>query len=441
MFDSVKRAGLTALVTRENSALLMAAAVAMAASLAVLASLLATFETAFVGMVLVTQAFPLLVHQIVNLKSWQSFTREATPPLRAGDRLQVAALTQAYFRVDLGCALLGGSIALLLVGAASALFGWPEAWRGALYAFAGTVFINFSSFSFAVFRLLRATRAQSFATVLLPLGQLLLLGLFARSHPGASAFLAAWLTLTVASYVITLALAVIALQSQGLGGWWRARPPAGNRAWASSLWINAATSLDAIVKQADLLLVSALLSVDAVPGYRLLKQSGAALYRFADVIAQTSFSRLLTLLDAGDESGARRLLRSGSLSCIAASAGAVVVLVLAMPLWLPLFGEVGVASRAPLTAYLVIVVIAVGGTLLHQLVYALGYLRMPVLTTAVAVGVFLVTAVAAAPELGVWAFIAAFALYHAVALTGKALLLRARTPRDPPAPTHTAELA
>ncbi len=433
MFDSVRRAGWATLVTGENSALLLAAAVAMAASLGVLALLLATFETAFVGLVLVTSAYPLLVHQVVSLKSWQSFTREATPPLRAGDLARVAALTQAYFRVDFGCALLGGLLALLLVSVASTLFGWPDGWRGALYAFAATVFLNFSSFSFAVFRLLRATRAQSLVTVMLPLSQLLLLGLLAPAAPGATTFLAAWLTLTVASYVITFALAVTVLQRSGLGGWRTARPPADHRAWSSSLWINAATSLDAVVKQADLLLVSALLSVDAVPGYRLLKQSGAALYRFADVIAQTSFSRLLTLLDAGDTAGAWRLLRWGSVGCIAASAVAVCLLVLAMPLWLPLFGEVGISSRAPLTAYLVIVVIAVGGTLLHQLVYALGYLRMPVLTTALAVAVFLITAVLTAPYLGIWAFVLALALYHGVALTGKALLLWARQrPEAPP---------
>lgn len=403
--------------------LLVAAAIAMAASLGTLAVLLASFDRTFVGMLLVLTAYPLLVHQVLNLKSWQTLTRETAPDMASDARDRVAALTKAYFRVELGCVALAGVLGTGLVPAVRAAFGWPERWEPLLYLFAATVFLNFSSFSFAVFRLLRASRVQALCTALLPVGQLALTGMFWGLGLPAEHLVGYWLALIALSYLVTLICALALLRQRALGHWWRARPPKGNQALRSSLWINAATSLDAVVKQLDLLLVSALISVDAVPGYRLLKQSGAALFRFADVIAQTSYSRLLALLARDDQEGALRLTRAGTLSCAAVGLAMALVLGATAGWWLPLFGPQSLGLREPLTVYLLVVALAVAGTVLHQVVYALGYTRLPVLSTAIAVAAFLIAVVVLSPFWGLWAFVAGFAIYHLLALTAKVLLL------------------
>ena len=112
------------------------------------------------------------------------------------------------------------------------------------------------------------------------------------------------------------------------------------------------------------------------------------------------------------------------------AAGYVLLIVLSSPWWLgPLLSPQFAEHWSTLAAYLCVVGVAVLFTPLHQLIYALGYVRFPAALTLVAVGVFITLCVVLAPSLELLGFVIAFAAYNLLTLGAKSLLLLFRRRR------------
>lgn len=409
---------------RESVILTLGSGAAMVAGLAVLGLLVKSLATAEVGMLILVSTYPLLIHQFFSLQSWQGYSRHALALLDDGQNSEFRALTKSFFLLDAACAVLAAAAGVLLTILAIPTFDWPEAWRWYLGLFSLTLLVNFSSFSFAVFRSFKAYRVQTLCTLLLPLAQLLAASVFAYQNRPINDYLTAWLVLILVSNLCILAAAVLVLRFHGMSGWLRSAERAPRGALTFTAWVNAATSLDCVVKQGDVLLVSALVSVETVPVYRLIKQAGALLYRFADAVAQAIYPRLVSLVVADRQRQALSLFRRSALWSAGFAMLGTLVLATTSFHWLPLLFTVEFTQAASvLTAYLLIVAVAVAFTSLHQLVYALGYVKLPVLFTFAAVSLFLLVTIGLAPDLGLWAFVAGFSTYHFVAISAKLALL------------------
>ena len=173
-----------------------------------------------------------------------------------------------------------------------------------------------------------------------------------------------------------------------------------------------------------MLLVSTVVSLEAVPVYRFIKQAGVFLYRFADVFAQTSYSRLVELLADNQLRSALTVMRTVML-WIAPFALAYLFLIMGTAsYWLePLFNAAFAAKGPELYAYLAVAAVAVLFTPLHQLIYALGFVRLPAATTALAVATFIFLSFKWGAAYGLMGFVGAIAVYNAIALLVKLVLL------------------
>ncbi len=409
-----------------NEATILAAGsgIAMASGVLLLAVLVRALPNAQVGQLILLAAYPALIHQFANLQSWQGYSREGLALLADDDKAGFASLTQAFFRLDAICSVAAFLLALLLVSATVNLLDWPEHWRVWLYAFSALLLTNYTSFSLAVMRCFKSYRTQAVCTVLLPLSQLAVALVLWRHNADIESYLIAWLALTVISHVSHLLAAVVILARRRITRWFAARPRNSGGSLGFTAWVNLATSLDSIVKQFDVILVSALISIEVVPVYRLIKQCGAVFYRFADGLAQASFPRLVTLTLSRKLPAALSLFRRSALWLLIGSTCAATAIAGTSSYWLGRVFTPEFAAFAPqLSTYLAIVVVAVTFTALHQLIYALGYVRRPAALTALAVVAFLACAIWLAPSHGLWAFMIGFAIYHGIAITGKLLLL------------------
>lgn len=413
----------------EATVLAAGSAVAMASGVLLLAVLVRALPNAEVGQLILLAAYPALIHQFANLQSWQGFSREGVALLAAEDRAGFASLTQTFFRLDAICSIAAFLLAILLVSVVIPLLDWPEHWRSWLYAFSALLLTNYTSFSLAVMRCFTSYRIQAACTVLLPLSQLVAALVLWRQDAQLDTYLITWLALTVVSHLSHLLAAVTILAKQNIKKWLTARAGNSRGSLGFTAWVNLATSLDSIVKQFDVMLVSALISIEVVPVYRLIKQCGAVFYRFADGLAQASFPRLVALTLERNMPAALTLFRRSAIWLFVGAACAAAVIAGSSGYWL---GRVFTSEFAPyapiLGTYLAIVVVAVTFTALHQLIYALGYVRRPAALTAIAVLAFLVCAILLAPTFGIWAFMIGFAVYHSIAICGKMLLL-SRHPR------------
>lgn len=413
-----------------NEAAILAAgsAVAMASGVLLLAVLVRALPNAEVGQLILLAAYPALIHQFANLQSWQGFSREGLALLADNDRGGFASLTQTFFRLDALCSIVAFLLATFLVGVAITLFDWPEHWRNWLYAFSALLLTNYTSFSLAVMRCFKSYRVQAACTVLLPLSQLATACVLWQQGARLETYLIAWLALTALSHLSHLVVAVAILARNNVKNWLSARVGHSRGSLGFTAWVNLATSLDSIVKQFDVMLVSALISIEVVPVYRLIKQCGAVFYRFADGLAQASFPRLVAFTLERNMPAALTLFSRSAILLFLGAAFAAVAIAGTSGYWLGRVFTPEFVPYAPiLAAYLAIVVVAVTFTALHQLIYALGYVRRPAALTGIAVFAFLVCAISLSPAYGIWAFVVGFAVYHGIAISGKLLLLRQHT--------------
>ena len=412
------------LLKRESAILTVGTAASMLASIVSLAILVKTLPAASLGMLIVINTYPLLVHQVINLQSWQGFIRAAQHCQAQKRSDELAQLVKFFFVLDLIAITAAAAVAVLLAGPLANALGWAPDWVPYLQLFACSLLVNFSSFSLGVLRLYKRYNWQAMCALFGPVAQLIAaVFLYAYQAPIES-YLWSWLVIAAVGTSLQLGVAMRTLAKQGLGNWWRAKLRYFDEPLRFTFWVNVATSLDASVKQFDVMLVSAVVSLEAVPIYRFIKQAGVFLYRLADALAQTSYSRMVDLLTEQNLGSALVVLRTVMAWIAPFSLAYLLIVGLSAPYWLGwLFNDSFAANSFELGVYLLIVGTAVVFTPLHQLIYALGYVRIPALATLLAVGAFLILSLAWGAAYGLVGFIAALAIYHLIALCAKLALL------------------
>ncbi len=423
--DARFREQIRALV-RETNVLTLGSLVAMGCAILTLVILTQSLSAVELGGLIVINTFPLLMHQFFNLQSWQGFVRAAPQELVSEEDIKTTAeLLKFFLLVDVASAIGATLIALSLSGVLIQLFGWDSDWYGYLQLFACSLLVNLTSFSLISFRRFKAYNRQAFCIALLPATQLIAAIILATMDVPLQTYVYTWWSLAVLTYLVFMVLALKTLSEHDLLGWLGAKTRFFKAPIAFTFWMNSATSLDAVVKQFDVLLVSTLVSLEAVPIYRFIKQAGAIMYRLADSLAQTSFPRMVGYLSRGDLSSALALFKRSLVWIAPLALLYVVVVASSSPFWLEaIFNAEFARHWSDLAWYLGIVGVAVLFTALHQLMHAMGYAKVPLLITAVAVGTFLLVAWMLAPTYAITGFIIALAAYHLVALSGKLLLLK-----------------
>lgn len=412
------------LLRRESSVLIFGTGLSMLAAIVALAILVKTLPATSLGMLIVINTYPLLAHQVINLQSWQGFVRTAQNLVATNNRPEMRELLKFFFVIDLATTALAAGLAFVLAHPIARALAWSPDWVEYLQLFALSLLLNFSSFSLGVLRLFKHYKWQAACALVSPLAQLGATIILAAIGAPITTYLWAWFAIALTGSVIQLAAAQHILRKHGLSDWWRAPLRYFSAPLKFTFWVNVATSLDASVKQLDVLLVSTVVSLEAVPVYRFIKQAGVFLYRFADVFAQTSYSRLVELLADNQLRSALTVMRTVML-WIAPFALAYLFLIMGTAsYWLePLFNAAFAANGPELYAYLAVAAVAVLFTPLHQLIYALGFVRLPAATTALAVATFIFLSFKWGAAYGLMGFVGAIAVYNAIALLVKLVLL------------------
>lgn len=277
------------------------------------------------GVLVLIQAFVVVVDLIANFQVWQTMIRYGAGMLEGNREEEFRNLVKLCLALD-GIAAIAGCALAVAGGYLMAQWnGWDQqtAWLAAGYGV--VVLFNFSGASIGILRLY--DRYALYTAPQLIGNTVRLCGVVAAwaMEQGLLAFLLSWVGGTLLQYLLMATLALRELlrhDSQGLSG--RARLGLRNSPGALSFVIS--TKLQGAVRlgsrELDTLLVGSFLGVGAAGLYKVVKQFSAVLGQFTDPFYQVVYPELARLWGRGDLTAFMRLVRRSVL--ISGAAGVAI---------------------------------------------------------------------------------------------------------------------
>jgi O-antigen/teichoic acid export membrane protein len=121
---------------------------------------------------------------------------------------------------------------------------------------------------------------------------------------GLQGFVIVWLVTNVVGRLLLLFYGLQTIRQKNLSGFLRAPVQRGGTVFRFTVWTNLSTTVSLPLKHFDMAIVGALISLESVGVYRIIKQIALLMTMVSDSVYQVIYPRLAELLAAHDFRGA-----------------------------------------------------------------------------------------------------------------------------------------
>lgn len=328
------------------------------------------------GVLVVIQTYVQIFDRLFNFQSWQALIKYGVEALEENDTEEFKGYIKFGTILDLSTAFVATILALISVHFFGPLLGLnPEqVFIAALYS--GTIFFQLKGTPTAILRIFDKFKMFAYQEVISSIIKLLGIIVATLLHADILIVALVWMITDVVGYLLLLFLGHYVLYCQNIGKWWKSKIKNGKDIFRFTWWTNLTSALDLPVKQFDMIIVSSVISFEAVSIYKVFKQVSNIIGKFADPIYQAIYPQLVELIANNKLKKAYNfalksgLLISGILSPI------ILIVVVLSPYWLDvIFGEIYATAWWILGIYLVLRLISVTFICIHPLFVAMGYVK------------------------------------------------------------------
>lgn len=345
------------------------------------------------GLLAVIMAYVAIVQRLTAFQPWLALIKYGAEALELKRPHEFMGIVKLGLLLDVIGAVSGTLIAASGAYVFARWQGWNQEISHMAAVFSISILFSLSGTPIGILRLLdrfRVFAAQKILAAILGLvGALIVYA----TGGGIWGFLIVLLLSGIFGNLFLLVMAYLALRESGLTQYWRA--PITN--WKPFLrfsgWTYTTSTLDIPVKQLDIIIVSAVVSLEAAGIYKVIKQIAQLLAMMADSVYQAVYPQFAAMIANSDgRSAVKYAVKTGSLTM--AVVGPVALLLAAFsPWWLgAVFGEAFAAGWLPLSVFLFFNIIAMACITIHPLFTAMGYVKKNVFILLVANAGYLVLA-------------------------------------------------
>lgn len=328
------------------------------------------------GLFAVILAYVALIQQLATFQSWQALIKYGAEALREERNDKFMSQVKFSVLLDVVGAVTGLAIAIGGAYILSSLKVWtPDASRMAAVSSLSILSI-ISNAPIGILRLLDRFDLIVAQNVLISLLAAVGAIVVYVARAGIWGFLIVTVICTMLGTLLLVLMAVMALRKRDLVHGWDSPIGEWRPAMRFSAWTYAAATLDIPVQQLDIIIVSAVVSLEAAGIYKIIKQVVSLLAMLADPIYQAIYPQFANMI-ANDarEAAAKYAFRIGAL--LLAATGPVAVLVGVTSFWWlgAIFGEGFAAGAIALCLFLFFKVFSIGAITVHPLFTAMGFVR------------------------------------------------------------------
>jgi O-antigen/teichoic acid export membrane protein len=281
-----------------------------------------------------------------------------------------------------------------------------------------------------VLRLLERFKAFSVQKTIAALVKLVGVVIALAAGAGLWGFFVVWLVTDIVGRLMLLAFGLQTIRRNGLSGFLRER----SEGWAPvarfAVWTNLVTTVALPVKHFDMLLVGALVSVESVGVYRIIKRIATLMTMVSDSVYQVIYPRLAALLATEDIQAALVLARrTGAMLLLFTASAAVLVALFGRVFMEFVFGE-EFADMLSLNTYMFLRAVSCGFVVVHPLFLALGFVKREVGIIIVSNLLYLAAAFVLGSQLGLIGIVLAYGVQFVSVLIPKILVIRGTLTRS-----------
>jgi O-antigen/teichoic acid export membrane protein len=367
-----------------------------------------------------------LIDRLVNFQAWQGLIKYGAEALDERDMPRLAGLIKLGTLLDVSSALLGVIVALLGAAIIGRIMNWDARTVQMTLIYAWVIAFKLVGTPTGVLRLFDAFHffaIQNAATALL---KLIAIALAAYLGADLFVFIVVWAATDALGFLVLVIAGQIVLHSKGLWRWWRAPIGQWRPFMRFTIWTNLSSTLDIPVKQLDVFIVGAVISLEGVAIYKIFKRTAQLFTQLANPLYQAIYPQFSEMIARGEYAGASRMaLRLGTLFTLIASP-IVLVIAVTSQWWLNFFGPEYAADWHVFTLFLIISAISVAFISIHPLFTAMGYVKQNFIVLGVANGIYIVLALAFGSALGLMGIVLAYGVQIALVLIPKYVIIRRR---------------
>ncbi|WP_156854430.1 lipopolysaccharide biosynthesis protein [Oceanobacillus sp. AG] len=333
------------------------------------------------GVLVVIQTYILIVDSIVNFQSWQALIKFGVEALEKTDQEKFKGYIKFGTILDVSTAIIATLIAIVsiqFVGPLVLGLNSEQTLMASVYSL--TILFHLSGTPTAVLRIYNKFKMFAYQQVISAL--IRLIGIIIATLIGADlwAVLMVWMLSEVVGHIILLVLGHLVLHTKDIRKWWSSPIVNGKEIFKFTCWTNLTSMLDVPVKQLDIIMVSTVISFEAVSIYKVFKQVSNVIGKVADPIFQAIYPQLVQLITAKKYKRSLKFsLKSGFI--ISAILTPIIIIIVSLsPIWLDiLFGELYASAWHILAIYLTLRLLSVAFICIHPLFIAMGLVKKNVL--------------------------------------------------------------
>ena len=332
-------------------------------------------EPAEFGVLVLISTYVHVATRLATFQSWQAVIKFGAEHLKENQRDGLRQVLKQGVVFDVVGALFATTIAIAGGFIGAALFDWAPEIPILIAIYSASSLFNVTGTPIGVLRLFdrfRLLTAHRFGIGAAKLA----FTLIAASTADLTAFVIAWAAAELFGHLLVTAFAIGAARGRELGAFWRSsfgdwRPFAG-----FTIWTNLSSSMSIPVKQLDIFVVSALLSLEAVAAYKIVKQVGDLFAKLANPFWQAIYPEFSALVAEEKRRHAIRLALTTSAAILIVALPIAAVLSASAPWWLGrLFGPEYAQYWPILILFLLFKAVWAGAISITPLFIALGYAR------------------------------------------------------------------
>ncbi|MCZ6853616.1 MAG: oligosaccharide flippase family protein [Gammaproteobacteria bacterium] len=370
--------------------LYLAQAIAAVSSLLTLIILNATLGTGPLGKLLVAVTIFFALRTLLTLQSWPALLKRAIELEQDENLPALASLFKSYWLLDIMSGALSAAVGFLLLPWFAEWLEWEPALLIGAGWFIWVLLISWLNVPLAVIRMYSAQNALALSFIIAPCLQLLAaITLWFAGETEPEIYYPWWAASYGIEAVILFALGYRILARAGVKRWMTAPVQFRRQGLTTAWWTNIAKSLNVVVLQVDIILVSAIINMEAVTIYRFLKQVGILITRLVDPLFQSSFADLMRIGTAPGPESAHEFRRATSTFAFI-SVPLCFLATISSPLWLSIiFGPEQMFLWSTVAIFMVAISVNSTFVAIHPLAIGLGFARVTTFIQACSYTLFL----------------------------------------------------
>ncbi|QKS72603.1 oligosaccharide flippase family protein [Paenalkalicoccus suaedae] len=329
------------------------------------------------GILVIIQAYTVIVDKLINFQSWTALIKFGTEALENQEHKKFKGFIKIATILDLVSAIIATVVAFYSIQWVGQFIGLRDEYILITQIYCLSILFHISGTPIAILRIYDKFKLIAINQVVVATIKFFaILVLFTLGLDNFWLVVAVWIICEIISHIVLMILGYTVLFRKRVRYWWKGKTDQWKEFFKFTCWTNISTTVNLPVKQFDVIIVSVVVSLEGVAIYKIFKQIAAISNKVADPVFQAIYPQLVKMIISNEPIKAVKFVLKTSILLCSVLLPTVFLISISAPIWLGLiFGEVFAKAWKVLAVYLVIEIITQSLIGIHPLFTAMGFVK------------------------------------------------------------------